>query len=486
VRLPAAGGGVLQETSILAGCRSPFITRYMGSFIPGGSSQLLIVMELLVGSVADAVSHRGPGGWRTGGGQERRRGPRRPAAHSTLAGQRAGPVTGQGAGWCSMTWQQRANWPESRTWQCTGGASLGCASRPREAPTAEPAVAASRVMLGSTPARAEGRRRLQRGNLRSSSSTPQAPATSAAVVCTQQQPTSSATLSTRSCAGVVTECCCVLLLLLLALLPAAPAAAAGGQLALAPLDEPCIQLRILSRVLGALCYLHSAADACTGTRGGGDCQRRNACTGSPGRGDWDRAGRLHRGQVPGEGGTHSAGRLTGTRGGGTARRPATAPPQRPPHTTHTAPASRPARCCRLPRHGSDDDAAGRRRRGGPGRTPRGVEPRRPEDVPEGHHGGKPDARRGRRRRPTLLTPPHTHTEKTAPAALEPGPPGPGRHPAPTTPRLPNRPTRPPPVPNPKPQPHTLPAPQTSARPGGSTQPEPTQPLLNHKNLPPKP
>jgi hypothetical protein len=45
----------LQEIGILAGCRSPFITRYQGSLIPPGSSQLLIIMELLVGSVADAV-----------------------------------------------------------------------------------------------------------------------------------------------------------------------------------------------------------------------------------------------------------------------------------------------------------------------------------------------------------------------------------------------------------------------------------------------
>jgi hypothetical protein len=40
----------------LACCRSPFITSYYASLIPPGSSQLLIVMELLVGSVADVVS----------------------------------------------------------------------------------------------------------------------------------------------------------------------------------------------------------------------------------------------------------------------------------------------------------------------------------------------------------------------------------------------------------------------------------------------
>jgi hypothetical protein len=52
LRLP---GGCLQEIATLAGCRSPFITRYHASLIPPGSSQLLIVMELLLGSVADAV-----------------------------------------------------------------------------------------------------------------------------------------------------------------------------------------------------------------------------------------------------------------------------------------------------------------------------------------------------------------------------------------------------------------------------------------------
>jgi hypothetical protein len=48
-----------QEISALACCRSPFITSYYASLIPPGSSQLLIVMELLVGSVADVVSVRG-------------------------------------------------------------------------------------------------------------------------------------------------------------------------------------------------------------------------------------------------------------------------------------------------------------------------------------------------------------------------------------------------------------------------------------------
>ncbi|WIA42919.1 hypothetical protein OEZ86_008833 [Tetradesmus obliquus] len=45
-----------KEIATLAGCRSPFITRYHASLIPPGSSQLLIVMELLLGSVADALA----------------------------------------------------------------------------------------------------------------------------------------------------------------------------------------------------------------------------------------------------------------------------------------------------------------------------------------------------------------------------------------------------------------------------------------------
>ncbi|KAF6259636.1 kinase-like domain-containing protein [Scenedesmus sp. NREL 46B-D3] len=45
-----------KEIATLAGCRSPFITRYHASLIASGSSQLLIVMELLLGSVADALA----------------------------------------------------------------------------------------------------------------------------------------------------------------------------------------------------------------------------------------------------------------------------------------------------------------------------------------------------------------------------------------------------------------------------------------------
>eukprot|EP00879_Flechtneria_rotunda_P010468 GHRR01010944.1.p1 GENE.GHRR01010944.1~~GHRR01010944.1.p1 ORF type:complete len:646 (+),score=245.22 GHRR01010944.1:1131-3068(+) len=47
----------MREIAMLAGCREcPYITRYYASLIPPGSTQLLIVMELMAGSVADAVS----------------------------------------------------------------------------------------------------------------------------------------------------------------------------------------------------------------------------------------------------------------------------------------------------------------------------------------------------------------------------------------------------------------------------------------------
>ncbi|KAF8057626.1 svkA [Scenedesmus sp. PABB004] len=45
-----------QEIAALAGCRCPAITRYHAALIPRGSSTLLIVMELLAGSVADALA----------------------------------------------------------------------------------------------------------------------------------------------------------------------------------------------------------------------------------------------------------------------------------------------------------------------------------------------------------------------------------------------------------------------------------------------
>lgn len=48
--------GIHKEVSTLAGCRCPFITTYHGCLVPPGSSQLLIIMELLAGSVADVVS----------------------------------------------------------------------------------------------------------------------------------------------------------------------------------------------------------------------------------------------------------------------------------------------------------------------------------------------------------------------------------------------------------------------------------------------
>jgi hypothetical protein len=44
-----------QEISALAGCRSDHITRYFGSVMQPGSSELLILMELLACSVADLV-----------------------------------------------------------------------------------------------------------------------------------------------------------------------------------------------------------------------------------------------------------------------------------------------------------------------------------------------------------------------------------------------------------------------------------------------
>lgn len=45
----------LQEISALAGCRSAHITRYYASVLRPGSSELLILMELLACSVADLV-----------------------------------------------------------------------------------------------------------------------------------------------------------------------------------------------------------------------------------------------------------------------------------------------------------------------------------------------------------------------------------------------------------------------------------------------
>ena len=47
-----------QEISALAGCRSQHITRYYGAVMRPGSSELLIIMELLACSVADLVSER--------------------------------------------------------------------------------------------------------------------------------------------------------------------------------------------------------------------------------------------------------------------------------------------------------------------------------------------------------------------------------------------------------------------------------------------
>jgi hypothetical protein len=44
-----------KEVAMLAGCNSPNITTYFASILVPGTSQLLIVMELLAASVADLV-----------------------------------------------------------------------------------------------------------------------------------------------------------------------------------------------------------------------------------------------------------------------------------------------------------------------------------------------------------------------------------------------------------------------------------------------
>ena len=50
---------VLQEVSAMAGCKCPNITEYIDSALPPGTSELLIVMELMACSVADLVSPSG-------------------------------------------------------------------------------------------------------------------------------------------------------------------------------------------------------------------------------------------------------------------------------------------------------------------------------------------------------------------------------------------------------------------------------------------
>lgn len=47
--------GPLQEISALAGCRCPNITDYYGSVLRHGSTELMIIMELMTCSVADLV-----------------------------------------------------------------------------------------------------------------------------------------------------------------------------------------------------------------------------------------------------------------------------------------------------------------------------------------------------------------------------------------------------------------------------------------------
>lgn len=46
-----------REVAVLAECKSPCITHYYASVLLPGTSQLLIIMELLASSVADLVSH---------------------------------------------------------------------------------------------------------------------------------------------------------------------------------------------------------------------------------------------------------------------------------------------------------------------------------------------------------------------------------------------------------------------------------------------
>ena len=46
---------IFQEISTLAGCHCPNITEYYGSVLQPGSTELMIVMELLACSVADLV-----------------------------------------------------------------------------------------------------------------------------------------------------------------------------------------------------------------------------------------------------------------------------------------------------------------------------------------------------------------------------------------------------------------------------------------------
>ena len=48
--------GAVQEVSVLAKCCSPNITEYFASILMPGTTELLIIMELMATSVSDLVS----------------------------------------------------------------------------------------------------------------------------------------------------------------------------------------------------------------------------------------------------------------------------------------------------------------------------------------------------------------------------------------------------------------------------------------------
>lgn len=55
-RRPEEAWSFLQEVAALAECRSSNITEYYASVMLPGTTELLIVMELMAGSVSDLVS----------------------------------------------------------------------------------------------------------------------------------------------------------------------------------------------------------------------------------------------------------------------------------------------------------------------------------------------------------------------------------------------------------------------------------------------
>lgn len=52
----ASSISVMQEVSVLAKCCSPNITEYFASILMPGTTELLIIMELMATSVSDLVS----------------------------------------------------------------------------------------------------------------------------------------------------------------------------------------------------------------------------------------------------------------------------------------------------------------------------------------------------------------------------------------------------------------------------------------------